>query len=92
MNRGAIEGALGGQIHYWTPLKEQLYEANRIISESTIWRGVTAAKMTRTLKGDSRVNTSLSEKLHFHILIFPQKIFFLKNLCFSPQELSGTNI
>ena len=47
---------------------------------------------TINLKGEPRVNTSLSEKLHFYILIFSQKIIFLKNLCFSPLELSGTNI
>ena len=28
---------------------------------------------TINLKGDSGENTSLSEKLHFYILIFPQK-------------------
>ena len=39
-----------------------------------------------------RVNASLSEKLHFYVLIFPQKIILLKNLCFIPQEPSGTNI
>ena len=60
--------------------------------QTTVGGGGAHWALTLYLKGDSRVNTSLSEKFHFYILIFPQKIIFLKNLCFSPQELSGTII
>ena len=40
----------------------------------------------RNFKGDSRVNTRMSEKLHFYILIFPQKIVFLKIYVLAPRS------
>ena len=40
----------------------------------------------RNFKGDSRVNTRLSEKSHFYILIFQQNIIFSQKLMFLPPE------